>query len=461
MKKMLLLSLALGLAGTASLSAGTVEVFLTGSTAFRANVYNACLKCFNTTPTVYYGDAAHGGDANNNSKTAAWVMIGNPLGTMTNLYTPGTVAGTTLKIHGLFTGSVQGLATVEQSTPLSFPDNGSGSSGTTATSYVTNIPTIGFSDCESPSTPYNVANISGYAEETVAIQPFIWCISVSDVTKTNIANISTEQAFYGIPNGLLPLSAWTGRATDASVNVYFAERTKDSGTRRVETACANYSFNDQVGIYIWDATNKFWYLPTSGAVVAKGGAGAGIVGPAGLNNANTNWGYGYVGGGDVRTALADATNANVSVGILSFADAQSFGGSTSNWSQTISYNGIWPTTAGAGIRGNTVTNDFSPIKNGYYPLWAEETIVYSTAQSTLTFTGGSKITDSQLGNGTTPGTFLGVFNAHNQASPVAGSIDNEIFISQSTGGVGYPATEIRLGDMKCNRSTVGGIISPY
>ena len=63
MKKTILLTLALGLAGAPSLLAGNVDVYITGSTAFRANVYTACQKLFTTgtgTP-VYYGDTAHGG----------------------------------------------------------------------------------------------------------------------------------------------------------------------------------------------------------------------------------------------------------------------------------------------------------------------------------------------------------------------------------------------------------------
>jgi hypothetical protein len=456
MKKTILLSMALGLASAASLTAGTVEIFLTGSTAFRANVYNSALKCFSAAPTIYYGDAAHGGAGSGfSSSTAAWVMVGNPLTSMTNVYSPGLNTGTTLKIHGLFTGSVQGIQTVVQGVPLTFAKD-IGTAGGLCTDYVTNTPTIGFSDCASPSTPYNVANFTGYSEENVAVQPFVWCISTSDATKTNISNVSAEQANYGIQTGYVPLSAWTGKNTDTNVNVYVAQRTKDSGTRRVETAMNNFSFNDTVGIYIFDATNKFWYLPTTSTVQATGGGTAGVVGPAGLNNANANWGYGYVGGGDLRTALGSATNANIAIGMLSFNDAKSLG--ASNWAQVVSLNGVWPTAAGAGLRGNSVTNDFGPIKNGYYSAWAEETLVYSTAQSGIT---DSKITDSQLGTGTTANTFLGVFNAHNYAAPVAGSIDNEIFISQSTGGVGYPATAIRLGDMKANRSAVGGTIAPY
>ena len=71
MKKTMLLSLALGLASAASLSAATIDVYLTGSTAFRANLYTACTKLFSPAPVIYYGNAAHGGaDSGFSSSTA-------------------------------------------------------------------------------------------------------------------------------------------------------------------------------------------------------------------------------------------------------------------------------------------------------------------------------------------------------------------------------------------------------
>ncbi len=469
MKKTILLSMALGLASAASLTAGTVDIFLTGSTAFRSQVYNAALKCFSPAPTIYYGDASHGGAGSGfSSSTAAWAMTGTPLLTMTNVYGVGFLpSGTTLRIHGLFTGSVQGIETVEDGVGLVFPQ-AVGSAGGLCTAYVTNIPTVGFSDCASPSTPYNVANKTGFAEESVAIQPFVWCVCNADAAKTNIFNVSYEQAFHGISTGYLPLSAWTGINNDTNYNVYVAQRTKDSGTRRVETALANYSYNDTVTSYIFNTNANTWYLPTSLTAGLLGDGTVGVVGPAGLSNnvpngANTAWGFGYVGGGDLRLALNLSKGiTNLSIGMLSFADAKSLG--SSNWANVVALNGFWPTTAGIGLRGNSVTNDFSPVKNGYYSAWAEETLVYSTSQSGIADNGsigGSKITDTALGNGTTAGSFLGVFNAHNYASPVAGSLDNEIFVSQSVGGTGYPATAIRLGDMKSNRAAVGGEITPY
>jgi hypothetical protein len=63
-----------------------------------------------------------------------------------------------------------------------------------------------------------------------------------------------------------------------------------------------------------------------------------------------------------------------------------------------------------------------------------------------------------LGDQTTPGSFMGVFNAqslYNGGTLVVGSIENEIELSKPGG-----ATAIRLSDMSNSRSAVGGTIYP-
>src|SRR6516164_7082928 len=96
MKKSLLLTLALGVASAANLKA--VDVYITGSTAFRANVYTACQKLFvGGSPAVYYGTNITGGGNNKlNSSDTAWCMTGTPIPAIT------TLSGT-LNIHALFT----------------------------------------------------------------------------------------------------------------------------------------------------------------------------------------------------------------------------------------------------------------------------------------------------------------------------------------------------------------------
>ena len=449
MKKTLLLTLALGLAGASSLVAGTVDVYITGSTAFRANVYTASTKLFvSSAPTIYYADAVHGGaNGAGSSSTASWVMTGVPVSTLTNL------SGNTLVVHGFFTGSIQGIQTTEQGTKIVFAQP-VGTPGNNATAYVTNTPTIGFSDASGGASPYPATG--NFVEENVCVQPFVWVKSaVTSGAITTISNITWEQVEFGIPNGRIPLSAWDYQITDTNKFVYLMQRTKDSGTRRCETQGAYYQFNDTVGVYLYDYTNNFFYTPTVSAQVNLGASPNGVIGTEGhcFNNANMNWGYGYIGGGDIKTSLNNNNAANQAIAMLSMNDSKGVG--SANWNNVMSYNGIWPTAAGPGIHGNSGTNDYSPICLGYYPLWGFEVLVYSTRPDLIA---DQDITPTQLGTGTTSGSFMGVLNAqsyNNGGVLTVGSIENEIILSQPGGATGIP-----LAAMQNTRPSVGGTIYP-
>ncbi|HTB83377.1 MAG TPA: hypothetical protein VK742_06965 [Candidatus Sulfotelmatobacter sp.] len=468
MKKTLLLLAALGLASAAKLTAGTVDVYITGSTAFRANVYTACTKLFASAPSIYYGNAAHGGAGTLNSKDTSWCMTGTPITQLTNVYTPGSPSGTTLNIHGLFTGSIQGLKAVETSQKLVWALPQGTINNNTTTTYTTNSATLAFSDSDNAACPYIVSG--NYEQESVAVQPFVIAKANTANGVTNISNVSWEQMYYGIPNGRVPLSAWTSHDSDSNNWVYLAERTLDSGTRRTLTSGDFYQYSDTVGIYIYDATNgNGWYSPTqlapAGLTVGTGltyGDGTnGVIATGGYGfdgNVNLQWGYGYVAGGDIKDTLNKTGLDNQSLGCLSMSDSQGVG--TSNWATVVSFDGLWPTVAGAGIHGNTGTNDYSPITSGYYPLWGYEVVVHPIDPGAVP-PKDQNITLAQLGDWLTPGTFEGVFNAqtiNNGGSPITGSIENEIQLSK-TGSPG--ATAIRLSDMKSNRTSVGGEIFPF
>ena len=95
---------------------------------------------------------------------------------------------------------------------------------------------------------------------------------------TNISNVTWEQLEYGIPQGRIPLASWTGKITDTNTFVYLMQRTKDSGTRRCETAGEYYQYTDPVGIYMYDYTNNFFYTPTVSAATTYGDSPNGVVG---------------------------------------------------------------------------------------------------------------------------------------------------------------------------------------
>ena len=438
MKKTLLLTAAVGLASASSLMANA-DLYITGSTAFRANVHDACLKLFSPAPTEITGTAATGGDSKTGNAAAQWVMTGTPISQLS------AISGT-LTVHALFTGSVQGVQTVENSVKLIFLDS--------AGARMTNTATIAFSDASSLSTPYPATG--NYSEESVAVQPFVMCRSVAANGVTNINNVTWEQLKEAIQLGRIPLSVWTGLSGDHTSFVYLLERTKDSGTRRVELAQELDGFNQSAVIYNYDVTNNVFYHATALTQASTGGGSYGVIGPAGNNNNNVSslWGTGYVGGGDLRSALGINNAANQSIGYLSFADAKSLG--SSNWAQVISFDGLSPTAAGIGVRGNTGTNDFTPISFGTYAAWGNEVVVYPNIDPS-SINSDQNLTASQLGNQSTAGTILGVLDGvSTPGNPVIiGSIDNEIENSKTNG-----ATAIRLGDMISFRASVGGTITP-
>ena len=441
MKKALSLTLAAGLASALPLQAAN-SIYMTGSTAFRANVHDACFKLFSPAPSVQYDTTkVIGGDGTSTNSNPVWTMTGTPISSITN------ISGT-MTIYADFTGSIQGIAAVENKTKLPFLN--------TDGTLRTNTPTIAFTDNSSGAVPFPAKG--SFSEEQVAVQPFVFVKSVGGGSAmANINNVTWEQLNYMIQLGSAPLSTWTGnKAADYNTSVYLLQRTKDSGTRRTALAYLGYGYNLGVTIYNWDPTNNVIYSAVNQTNTANGALGYGVIGASGVNGANLNWGPGYVGGGDIKKALAYPHANNTTLSYLSFADAKGITGQ--NWSQVIALNGVWPTAAGVGIRGNTGTNDFSPIAAGSYGYWGYEVVVYpNVAPSSLST--DQDLVAGQLGNRTTPGTFLGVLDAQTYdgvlATPAIGSLENEIENSKVGG-----ATAIRLSDMTSSRTSVGGTITP-
>jgi len=437
MKKSLLIALAGSLLVATQLKADN-DLYITGSTAFRANVHDACTKLF-TSYTEYTGTAATGGDSKTGSKAAQWTLTGTPIAGLT------TIQGSTFTIHALFNGSIGGAKAAQSpTTGLWFLDK--------TGSKITNSATIAFSDVSTSVTPYPVDG-STYNEEPVAVQPFVMCRSTASALSV-VTNITQGQLLYLIKTGKSKLSVWSGNPADRSTAVYAIQRTKDSGSRLTLFKEVADSYNSSANVYIYTNTTIGWVLPSQ----STSASAASVVGSSGNNNWNYAFGPGFVGGGDVSTALNNNNANNLSVAVLSFGDAKGVTGSAqaNNWTQVIAYNGTYPTVQGAGIAGNGGTNDFTPITLGQYTLWAPEVCVYPVKDPSSLST-DQNLSASQLGNQTTAGTILGVLDAVTTGggTPVTGSIDNEIELSKTAG-----ATAIRYNDMLANRAAPGGTIVP-
>jgi hypothetical protein len=415
MKKSHLLAALGGLLATVPAMAANYDLWITGSTAFRPNVFSACQKIFDGgSPANQINSSGNTPGSGDNN----WAMSGS-------CAIAGINSPDTLTIHGFFTGSVQGCHAIQNNDLLGFVGSA------TSSTIVSNYATVAFTDVNSK---YTIAPLSsGFTEANVAIQPFIFVKSTAPAGVAKIQAVTFQQIQSMITPGTAPLSYFTGNFNDYTTNIYLLHRSLDSGTR--VTTIQETKSSGTVKIRYWDALGRTF---TNG----------GNLGPA-------LYGPGYVGGGDVRTALQGSDVLNQSIGYLSFADARTI--TTTNWSNMLKYNGLYPVANwtpnvnAPGMVGGATTNDFSPVSNGTYSFWAFEVLAYPKSTQWA----------SQLGQNLDYTTqFTPLVNrllATYTGTPLNGSIDYEIELSKT---VAPYATAIRINDGNVSRSAVGGTIAP-
>jgi hypothetical protein len=420
MKKTCLLTLLGCTLAAAPVMAANYDLWITGSTAFRPNVFAACQKIFDggaPANAINSSGAAPGGGDNN------WAMSG----TCTNLGV--TTGSDTLTIHGLFTGSVQGQHSILNNDLLGFVGSA------TSSAIVSNYATVAFSDVFSK--PTIVPLTSGFVEQPVAIQPFAFVKSTAPVGVSKITGVSFQQIQSMIVPGTAPLSYFTGSLADTNV-IYLLHRSLDSGTR--VTTIQETKSSGVVKIRYWDN-------------IGHGFTNAGTLGPA-------LYGPGYTSGGNVRTALQGGDSANQSIAYLSMADAQTI--TTTNWSNILTYNGLYPVAnwtptntpaGGSGQVGNgtATTNDYSNVTSGRYSFWAFECLDYPTSTQWTSQSGQNLNYSTQF----TP--LVNRMIATYSGTALNGSIDYEIELSKT---IAPYATAVRINDSAVARSAVGGVISP-
>jgi hypothetical protein len=405
MKKSILFALFGGILGATSVMAANYDLYLTGSTAFRANAFTACQKLY---------DGGLPANANNGtgapvSSDSRWTMSG----TCANL---GLTSGSdTLTIHALWTGSVQGISALANKDQLVFL--ASAVSGNTT--LKTNTASSCFSDVYSAPTLYPLSG-SSFTEKEVCVQPFVFVKSVAPGGVQSINNVTWQQLQYILANSIAPLSYFTGKASDATTNIYLLHRTLDSGTR--VTTVQEASYIGTIPIYYWDTTGNSFIVATT-------------------NRGPAIFGAGYVGGGDIKTVMQDPKSGNQSIAYLSIGDAKGITGTA--WSQMVAFNGAYPIANFA--PGLAAPYDYSPIINGKYSFWAYEMLDWPKSSQWT----GSGYTDQNL-------SFTQLNNIMNKLSGTGtGSVDNEVLLSEPGG-----ATAIRLSEMTATRTAVGGPIAP-
>ena len=275
MKISKLLLLGAALAGIASSAFAQTEVYIAGSTAYRAGVTKAIQDVLNQNPTGFQ---------------QAW--DGSPIYKSTAIFS-GTYNGTWTIIHTYWTGSAAGVIDLAQANPITkwMPDSiftsGSwtaaqlnvapGATGTAAYvggivvtgSYapITATETVAMSDADKNSVALSLATAPGngptlsatisgaglvqtgtLGQTVTGILPFEWVAGHQTNSQTTfpgapsagstcpLANITQEAATYLVQAGRLPLGCFAKSTSDPIVGdtndwVFLIGRNEDSGTR--------------------------------------------------------------------------------------------------------------------------------------------------------------------------------------------------------------------------------------
>lgn len=395
MKKLLTMTVLGGLFAANTMQA-QINIYIAGSTAFRANAYRAIKAAFDGgAPTLV-----------NPSSAGTGTSVVTFQGTMSNAIP--SFGANTVTVYASYNGSVQGIGNLNGSQNVTFTNITPGGAA------VSHVPDITFSDVDYASTLFPNAPLK---ETHIAVLPFAYVKNL--YTPASVTNVTIQQLQPLWDNGLMKLSYFTGNPSDDSSYMYVTGRNKDSGTRVTAGADAFYSGSAQ--FYGFNTT-----APTTWAVLNQN-----ISGPL--------YGYGYSSGGNEAAALTNANAGGACIGYLGIADATTVAGGygvSSGGGSVIQYNGFFPFsgyTIGATVPSNP---DFTPVIKGQYSFWSYEnleTLSSHTADNVYSY-------------------------YTNTVSTIDNDIATAI--SQGGTGSYGTVTAIRLSAMKVSRPSVGGKITP-
>jgi len=369
--------LALGLVSSASAASSVTlngtnytVVYITGSTAFRGNVYTA------VTSTVF--------DSN------AYMTQGSPSSSAAAYNIYGTISGTPTLLSFNWTGSEAGLAALT-ATAISNPNTAGSltnySGGTVnlpgtpnATGYinastgsgtVTAAADLAFSDT-SQAVSLSAAKPAFVDYGIVAIIPFTWgkgkLTGAQSSSYTNLVNVSTPQLKY-LCGGQQIASFFTGQAGDTN-NIYLIGRNKGSGTR------VNMLLDTQKGTSASGTVDQWvpadsYYATTSQNALTFGTVEA-LTSAGGLVEVVND---GYDSGSGVVKTLADdlngSTDANgqvITVGYAGISDWQGSGQGLAGGAVALTENGVGESDGA--------------VETGTYSFWGHEHLYGVHGQST-------------------------------------------------------------------------------
>jgi hypothetical protein len=340
----------LGLAALAQ--AQTTTVYITGSTAFRGATHTAISKRLSNVQYGYVGSSFTG---------ASQAIF------------EGDVANNHVIVKTSWSGSVGGIQTVSKGLAIPFlpdgtarsasPGTGSATAATAANGDVA-IPDVAMADNYQIATPFTTPTLTS---TTVGVVEFKFVASADAPAGLNMTPQLAQALFQ---NGSLPLSLFTGKATDETTKVFATGRDPDSGTRVTTFAESGVGVFAQVVQY-QPAQDQNGNI--TGQVAWPESVVNGITFPQGNG--------GFSSGGTLANVLKLPTTAAIGgfyVSYLSVGDAATaIGGGA----KEMSYNGV--------LRGADPTN----TRNGFYTFWGYEQLMYKAALAGAKRTTADQIAD--------------------------------------------------------------------
>jgi hypothetical protein len=389
---------------TPSAFAQSVTIEVTGATAFRNASMRAILQAYSTNGLQIVHDAS-GNTADKLYGCNKAIFRGNMPG-----------VGSDVIVRTSWNGSAEGLnAIAGKNNPQfyttdaltnSFVYNGTDFRGSqTNGPFVTNVrPKFAFSDVYQANTPVQ----TDLNDDPIAFNPgevgvVTFAMVANDGASTNFNNVTVQQANALWKAGILPLSQFTGVASDRTNRVLAVGRNDGSGTR------ASYLSEFKVGV----ATPVQQYIVTTSGLqtnndritamtlVPANGTGDGALATVGgADNASSLWGQanlpgngGYASSSGIRDHLQLKTpSVQVYDGVdgseplftapvtfvswLTTADVRTVlagtGAGTGGGGRLLGFNGVSVTpiaTSGSHLSSGFSTADYEKITTGQYSAW--------------------------------------------------------------------------------------------
>ena len=275
-------------------SSQAVDVYITGATAFRANLYNSLHNNANWQGGTHSENPANGAGATFMTFSGTWGR--NDTGGIPN--------GTAVNFYCSFSGSVEGQLTLISGSTQTFHDLSDTAFTHTADLEFSDV----FQNSTSQASAITGVTLIDVGPHGVGVQPFVFVLN--DDAKALITGIDAQTyRALGI-NGILPLAQFNG-GTNFGTLIYLTGRNTWSGTRTTCQAETGYGVFNTIQHYAHGSQNPG---------VNNGHPAIFRTGNAAANSFPLN--DGWERGGDVRADL-QFNDGTPFVGFLSAGDARS------------------------------------------------------------------------------------------------------------------------------------------